>query len=426
MKSKKTYKKVASYEAKKKDVKTCLLLFSGGLDTSIMLKWIHEHYNADIIALTLDLGQQNDDLQKIKEKALMLGAKDAITLDVKDEFANEYLFKGIKANAAYQGDYHLSTPMGRPLIAKKAAETAKMYGADAVAHGCTGKGNDQVRLDSYIVTINPDCKIIAPVREWDMDRQEQIDFAEKNSIPVSANKDNKYSVDDNMWGVTWEGGEIEHPHLIPKLEEFAGSYAASQNPPDKDRLIKLEFENGMPIAVNSEIMNLSKLISELNEIGNEYGIGTAYVVEDRVVGLKNRGVYEHPGAHILLKAHKSLEKYVSTRVLNELKDTMDIKWGYLCYEGKWFDPAFDAINAFNDSVNYKVTGEVTLNLSKGKVDVVAMESPFALTHASFNNGEAEGFNVNASAGFIEINSMQMRNAYQVAKNNFIPNQPYYE
>ena len=409
------YKKVASYEAEIGEVKKVLLLYSGGLDTSVMLKWIQDNYKAHVIALTLDLGQQKDDLEEIKKKALKLGAVKAITLDVKEEFANEYLAKGIKANASYQGDYHLSTPMGRAILGKKAVEIASKEGAETIAHGCTGKGNDQVRIEGYILTHNPTMKIIAPVREWMMDRTQEIKYAQKHGIPVPASIDFPYSVDDNMWGMTWEGGEIEEPHLIAPVEKFLTTYTLANNAPNKQELVNLTFEKGLPVSINGQKLSLAKLIVKLNKLAGKHGVGVVHMFEDRLVGLKNGGIYELPAAHVIIRAHKALEKYVSTRPLNELKETMDIKWGYLCYAALWFDPVMQTINAFNDFVNEKVTGEVAVKLFKGKADVVAMESPFGLSHTSFSTIGGYPFNVNASAGFIEIYSLQMKLANQIGK-----------
>jgi argininosuccinate synthase len=408
MNNKKTYHKVTTYEAKVGEVNKVLLLYSGGLDTSMMLKWIKDEYKADVIALTMDIGQQKDDLEAIKQKALNLGASDAIIFDAKDEFADEVIAKGIKANASYQGDYHLSTPMGRVILAKKSVEFAQKHGVQAIAHGCTGKGNDQVRLDGYILTLDPNMKIIAPVREWQMSRDKQIQYALDNNIPVPASKDFPYSVDDNMWGMTWEGGEIEEPDQISPIERFLTTYNIPQKSPDKAELVKLTFEKGIPVALNSQKMKLSEIIIKLNKIAGNHGIGIVHMFEDRLVGLKNGGVYELPAGHVIIKAHKSLEQYVSTRNLNELKSMLDIKWGYMCYGALWFDPAMKAINAFNDQVNEKVTGEVTINLYKGKADIVSFNSPFGLSHTSFNDGEGYNFNVNASAGFTEIYSLQMK------------------
>src|SRR3990172_7849923 len=319
MKSKNTYKPIASYEAKVGEVKKVLLLYSGGLDTSVILKWIQDYYKAEVIALTLDIGQQVDDLEAIRQKALKFGAVKAITLDVKEEFADKYLAKGIKANASYQGDYHLSTPIGRAILAKKAVEFAKKVEADCIAHGCTGKGNDQVRLDGYIMTLEPKMKIIAPVREWGMDRNEEIKYAKKHEIPVPATFAFPYSVDDNMWGMTWEGGEIEEPNLIAPIEKFLTTYTLAKNAPNKEEFVKLKFEKGIPIALNGEKMTMANLIIKLNKIAGVHGVGVVHMFEDRLVGVKNGGVYELPAAHVIIKAHKRLEKYVSTRQLNELK-----------------------------------------------------------------------------------------------------------
>lgn len=406
------YQKVASYEAKKGEVKTVLLLYSGGLDTSVMLKWIIDEYHADVITLTMDLGQQGDDLSAIRKKALKFGAKKAIVLDVKDEFAKKYIALGIKANASYQGEYHLSTPIGRAITAAKAVEIASMVGADTIAHGCTGKGNDQVRFEGYMLTLNPDIKIIAPVREWNMDRNEEIAYAEKYGIPVPASVDFPYSVDDNMWGMTWEGGEIEDPQYIPKVEKFLTTYTLAKNAPDKEAFITLGFTKGIPTSLNGKHMKLASLITALNSIAGSHGVGVVHLVEDRLIGLKDRGVYELPAGHVIIAAHKALEQYVSTRELNELKNQMDIKWAYLCYGAKWFDPVMDAINSFNAQVNEKVTGTVTVKLYKGTATVVAMTSPFAMHHASFTTNGGYSYNVNASAGFIEVYSLQMKLAHQ--------------
>lgn len=415
MKTNTTYIKTASYEANIGEVKKVLLLYSGGLDTSVMLKWIQDTYHCKVVTLTADLGQQHDNLEPIRQKALKFGAVEAIVLDLKDEFANEYLAKGIKANASYQGDYHLSTPIGRAILGKVAVQMAKRHGCDAIAHGCTGKGNDQVRIDGYILTQDPTIKILAPVREWGMDRNEEIAYAQQHNIPIPATVDVPYSDDDNMWGITWEGGEITDPSLIVPVKKFLTTYTLPEKAPQKPELVKLMFEKGLPVAINGKKMPLAKLIITLNKLAGKHGVGTVHLLEDRLVGLKNRGVYEHPAAHVIIEAHKNLEKYVSTRTLNELKQMLDIKWGYLCYGALWYDPTMNAINAFNDEVNQKVTGVVTIQLFKGNTTVVALTSPFALEHASFNNKEGYGLNVNASAGFIEIYTLQMKLANQVGK-----------
>lgn len=246
-----------------------------------------------------------------------------------------------------------------------------------------------------------------------MDRDEEIKYAEKYKIPVPASANFPYSVDDNMWGMTWEGGEIEEPDKIAPLEKFLTTYTLAKNAPEKEELVKLKFEKGIPVALNGEKLTLAKLIVKLNMLAGKYGVGVVHLFEDRLVGVKNGGIYELPAAHVIIEAHKALEKYVSTRVLNELKETLDIKWAYLCYGALWYDPAMKAINAFNDEVNQKVTGEVTVKLYKGSVTVVAMKSPFGLDHTSFTNLGGYPFNVNASAGFAEIYSLQMKLANQI-------------
>src|SRR3989344_2015994 len=411
------YQKVASYEVKDEKVDNILLLYSGGLDTSVMLKWLQDQYGAKVTTLTLDLGQQHDDLESIKAKALQLGAVEAIVLDAKDEFAEEYLAKGIKANAHYQGEYHLSTAMARAVSAKKGVGVAQKKGIKCIAHGCTGKGNDQVRFDGYILALDSTMKIIAPVREWNMDRNAEIEYAKEHGIPVPVKKDFPYSDDDNMWGMTWEGGEIEDPSLIAPVDRFLTRYTRPKDSENEPTYVKLEFKNGLPCKLNGNVMPLADIIVALNTIGGAQGIGVYYTIEDRLVGLKNRGVWEQPGASVIINAHQALERYVSTRELNELKSQLDLKWGYLCYGAKWYDPVMDAINAFADQINEKVEGEVTLELFKGVVNVVALTSPFALGHASFNVKEGYTYNVNASAGFIEVYTLQMKIANEIARKN---------
>ena len=314
MDNKTAYTHIASYEPKSKaDVNKVVLLYSGGLDTSVMLKWIQDEYKAEVIALCIDIGQQVDDLEAIRQKALSLGAIKSIVIDAKDEFAEKYIARGIKANARYQGDYHLSTPIGRPLLAKLAVRVALEEKADTIAHGCTGKGNDQVRLEGTIVTLNPDIKVIAPVREWGMGRDEEIEYARKNNIPVPHSIDKPYSSDDNMWGVTSEGGEIEKPELIPPLEKILQVCTHPKDAPNEEEIITIEFVKGLPVALNGESLKMADLIIKLNIIAGKHGVGIVHHIEDRVVGLKVRGIYEQPGGHTIIKAHKELEKYVCTR-----------------------------------------------------------------------------------------------------------------
>jgi len=406
------YKKIASYEAKKGEFNKCLLLYSGGLDTSVMLKWIQDEYNCQVVTLTIDLGQTADNLAEIKQKALNLGAVEAIVYDAKDEFADILLSEAIKANADYQGGYALGCPLGRVMISKVAVKVAKEHGCQVVAHGCTGKGNDQVRFEGYITTLDPSLKIIAPVREWGMGREEEIAYAEKHDIPVKQKKATPYSYDENMWSNTGEGGEIEDPKLIPPLENILQWCNIPQKAPDQEELLEIEFVKGVPIALNNQKIKLSELIMQANKIGAKHGVGVFHLIEDRIVGLKVRGVYENPGASILIAAHKKLEMLVSTREENELKSFLDNKWAYLTYGAKWYDPVMYHIHAYLNSQNKKVSGKVKVKLYKGNITVVAVESPnslFNIDLATFNKNAS--FNQNASPGFIELYTLAQKTAY---------------
>lgn len=403
------YIKVSNYEGRKGEVKKVVLLYSGGLDTSVMLKWIQEEYGAQVVALTIDIGQQADDLEEIRKKALKFGAIKAIVIDAKNEFAYHYIAKGIKANASYQGKYHMSTPLGRPLLAKLAVQVAREENCDTIAHGCTGKGNDQVRIEGTVLTLAPEMKLIAPVREWSMGRDEEIEYAKLHKIPVKQTSDKPYSYDDNMWGVTGESGEIENPELIPPLDKILQVCQLIENTPNKPKYIKIDFVKGIPVKLEGKRLNLTQIIQKLNVLGAKHGVGVTHHIEDRLVGLKVRGLYEAPAAEIIINAHFNLEKYVCTRIENEFKAEVDNKWAYLCYGALWYEPLMDDLNAFIDKINEKVTGTVTVKLFKGVAEVVAVKTAntiFDEKLATFMRNNA--YNQNASPGFIEIYTMQMR------------------
>ena len=372
-----TYHKTASHEAHKGTFNTCLLLYSGGLDTSVMLKWIREHYECEVIALSVDLGQRADNMDWIKEKAIKLGAKECIVYDAKEEFA-ELCAEAIKANADYQGGYALGCPLGRVMISKLAVRFAREYGCEVIAHGCTGKGNDQVRFEGYITTLDPSLKIIAPVREWAMGRDEELEYAQAHNIPIEQTKESPYSYDENMWANTGEGGEIENPELIPPLENILKWCNTPVNAPDEEEILEITFEQGIPIALNGKEQPLVDIIQELNKTGGKHAVGYFHLIEDRIVGLKVRGIYENPAAHILISAHQDLEQLVSTREENELKYIIDNKWAYLCYGAKYFEPVMDNIRAFIDNQNKKVNGTVKVRLYKGNCEIVALSSPYSL------------------------------------------------
>ncbi|HLD96869.1 MAG TPA: argininosuccinate synthase, partial [Candidatus Nanoarchaeia archaeon] len=402
-----SYTKVSSYEAKKGEAKRVVLLYSGGLDTSCMLKWIQEEYGAELITVTVDIGQIADDLGAIKQKALNLGAKKALVIDAKDEFAEHYLAKAIKANGSYQGPYYMATALGRPLLARIAVEIAAKENADAIAHGCTGKGNDQVRIEATALTLNPKIKIIAPVREWGMGRDEEIEYAKKHNIPVPVTLDKPYSYDENMWGSSAESGEIEDPAKVIPLKKALQVCTLPEEAPDKPEEITIGFERGVPVSLNGNRMKLAELIAKIARLGAAHGIGIVHHIEDRLVGLKIRDLYEMPAAHIIITAHRNLEKYVSTRQENYFKETVDNEWAHLCYTGLWYEPLMDDLNAFINKMNEKVTGTVRLKLYKGNAEVIALESPNALYDlklATFMKDYT--FNQNASPGFIELWSLQ--------------------
>jgi len=405
----------ASYEASPEEVGRVLLLYSGGLDTSVMLKWIQDQYAAEIVALTVDLGQPGEDFEVVKAKALRLGALDCLVVDAREEFAHEYVLPAIKANALYGGGYPLFTALGRPLIGKLAVEKARETGCDTIAHGCTGKGNDQVRIEATVTTLDPGLKIIAPVRSWQMGREEEIAYAREHGIPIKGGTEAPpYSVDDNLWGRSSEGGPIEDLSK-PLRSDVLDLVTPPEQAPDEAQELRVEFLEGRPVALDGERLDLVELIRRATEIGGRHGVGIVDHIEDRIVGLKVRDVYEVPAAEILLTAHKELEKLVCTIHQNNFKPDLDRHWGYMVYAGLWYEPLLGDLNAFMDSVNRYVTGAVTVRLYKGKVSVVARESPNALYDPELAGFGASGglFSQQASPGFIELWSLQSRMAHRV-------------
>lgn len=393
----------------------CVLLYSGGLDTSCMLRWIRENYGYDLITLTMDVGQRSKDFQRVKDKALGLGAKEAIVVDAKKEFADGYVSKAIKANALYQGEYPLSTAIARPLKAKWAVKIAEETGADAVAHGCSGKGNDQVRFDVTISTLNPALTIIAPVREWGMTRDEEIEYVKREGIPLSMDASSRYSIDENLWGRSCECGDLEHPEKEPPPDAL-GWVTPPGIAPDTPEYVDLEFIEGLPVALNGKNMELWELVVELNGIAGRHGVGVIDHMEDRIVGLKSRELYECPAATVILKAHRDLEKYVCTRHENSFKPLVDQRWTEMAYYGLWVDPLMDALEAFIDEVNEKVEGSVKVKLFKGKALVVGRNSPKALYDLKLATYKGDQtFDQEASKGFTELWGLQSRMANHIRK-----------
>jgi argininosuccinate synthase len=407
--------RVASYEAAPDEVGRVLLLYSGGLDTSVMLRWIQEAYGAEIVALTVDLGQPEEDWEVVTGKARALGALDAVVVDAREEFAREYVLRAIRANALYGGGYPLFTALGRPLIAKLAVEHARRAGCDTIAHGCTGKGNDQVRIEAAIATLDPGLKVIAPVREWRMGREQEIAYAREHGIPVAGGSEAPpYSIDDNLWGRSSEGGSIEHLDQPPADDVFR-LVVRPEEAPDEPELVTVAFERGCPVAIDGVELELVPLIERAAELGRRHGVGIVDHIEDRIVGLKVRDLYEVPAAAILLTAHRELEKLVCTSHQNNFKPELERQWAYLCYAGLWHEPLRSDLDSYMDAVNEYVTGEVTLKLYKGSVTPVARSSPYALyDRALAGFGESGGeFSQQASPGFIELFSLQSRMAHRV-------------
>jgi argininosuccinate synthase len=410
-----TLSKTASYEAEPGEVGRVLLLYSGGLDTSVMLKWIQDEYEAEVVALTVNLGQPGEDYDVVKGKALRLGALDCHVVDAREEFAHGYVAPAIKANALYGGGYPLFTALGRPLIAKLAVEYARRTGCDTIAHGCTGKGNDQVRIESTVIALDPEMKIIAPVRGWQMGREEEIAYAREHGIPVKGGTETPpYSIDDNLWGRSSEGGPIEDIEEPPRDDVFQ-LVTRPEEAPDEHEDVVVGFERGVPVALNGEPLELVDLLERAGEIGSRHGIGIVDHIEDRIVGLKVRDLYEVPAAALILTAHKELEKLVGTIHQNTFKPQLDNHWAYLVYAGLWYEPLLQDLNALMDSVNEQVTGEITMRLYKGSARPVARRSPNALYDPALAGfGESGGlFSQQASPGFIELWSLQSRMAYNV-------------
>src|SRR3954454_13500471 len=402
----------ASYEANHDEVDRVLLLYSGGLDTSVMLKWIKDEYEAEDVTLTVNLGQPGEDYGEVEGKARQLGAVETFVVDAREEFARDFVAPAIKANAVYGLGYPLFTALGRPLIAKLAVDYARRSGCDTIAHGCTGKGNDQVRIEATVATLAPELKVIAPVRSWQMGRDEEIAYARKHGIPVKGGVETApYSIDDNLWGRSSEGRWIEDLSHAPDDDVFQ-LVTRPELAPDEPQVLTVTFEAGVPVAIDGERLGLVALIERAAEIGIRHGVGIVDHVEDRIVGLKVRDIYEVPAAAIVLKAHRELERLTGTIHQNQFKPALDQRWAYLVYAGLWWEPLREDIEAYIEHVNRRVTGTIGLKLFKGSVRVVTRESPFAVYDAQLATFAESGglFSQNASPGFIEIWSLQARMA----------------
>jgi argininosuccinate synthase len=405
----------ASYEARPEDVNRVLLLYSGGLDTSVMLKWIQDEYDAEVVTLTVNLGQPGEDYEVVEGKARQLGAVDTYVVDAREEFANDFVVPAIKANAIYGLAYPLFTALGRPLIAKLACEYARRAGCDTIAHGCTGKGNDQVRIEATVATLAPELKIIAPVRSWAMGRDEEIAYAREHGIPVKGGVESApYSIDDNLWGRSSEGKWIEDLSHAPEDDVFQ-LVTRPELAPDEPEIVDVTFEAGVPVALNGERLEIVELLERAAALGIKHGVGIVDHIEDRIVGLKVRDIYEVPAAEILLTAHRELEKLIGTIHQNQFKPELDRQWAYLVYAGLWWEPLRTDLDAYMESVNARVTGTIGIKLYKGSARVVTRESPNAVYDAQLATFAESGglFSQQASPGFIEIWSLQSRLAWRL-------------
>jgi argininosuccinate synthase len=412
-----TIARTASYEADPGEVGRVLLLYSGGLDTSVMLKWIQDEYEAEVVALTVNLGQPGEDFDVVRGKAMDLGALECYVVDAREEFAHEYVKPAIKANGNYGGGYPLFTALGRPLIAKLAVEKAREAACDTIAHGCTGKGNDQVRIESTVIALDPSMKIIAPVRGWQMGREEEIEYARRHGIPVKGGTEAPpYSIDDNIWGRSSEGGPIEDLREPPRDDVFE-LVTAPGDAPDSHQDLRVEFERGVPVALDGERLGLVELIERAAEAGARHGVGIVDHIEDRIVGLKVRDLYEVPAAEIILTAHRELETLVGTIHQNRFKRSLDEQWAFLVYAGLWYEPLRENLDAYMDSVNDQVTGEIVIRLFKGRAMAVARSSPNALYDEELAGFSQSGglFSQQASPGFIELWSLQSRMAHGIRR-----------
>ena len=386
-----------------------ILAYSGGLDTSVMIKWLQEKYDLDVVTVTLDVGQK-EDFRAIREKAKSLGVLKHYSIDAKEEFARHYVFPAIKANALYEGKYPINSALSRPLIASKMVEIARKEGASSVAHGCTGKGNDQVRFDVTIKSLAPDLSIIAPVREWKMARDEEIKFAEANGVRIPVNLSNPYSIDENLWGRSIECGVLDLPDQEPPGEVFEWT-VPPEKAPEKPEYVAIAFEEGVPHAINDDHLEPAELIQNLNEIAGKHGVGRIDHMEDRLVGIKSREVYECPAATVLLEAHHDLEKMVLTQHEIQFKQMVDAQWTFLVYAGLWTDPLKEDLEAFINETQIRVSGSVKLKLYKGGFQIVGRSSPMSLYDhdlATYNIGTS--FDQAWSQGFIEIWGLQTRMA----------------
>lgn len=391
-----------------------VLAYSGGLDTSVSIKWIQEKYGYDVIALGVDVGEGKD-LEEVRDKALKIGAIKSLVVDAKEMLAYEYLLPALKANALYEGKYPLSSALSRPLISRLLVDVAKQEEAIAVAHGSTGKGNDQVRFEVSIQALAPDLQVLAPVRQWGMTRDEEIAYAKEKGIPIPVDLDNPFSIDANIWGRACEAGVLEDPWVEAPEEAFAWTNPLEKTP-DEPLYVEIGFVKGVPVSIDGKSMELVELIERLNEFGGQHGVGRIDHIENRLVGIKSREVYENPGALILINAHKELEFLTLPREVTRFKSVVDQEMARLIYEGLWYSPLRDALSAFVDETQKVVSGTIRVKLHKGQHQVVGRKSVYSLYNeelATYSEGDV--FDHRAAEGFIKLWGLSTRVFAEVQK-----------
>lgn len=403
---------------KKEDIKKVVLAYSGGLDTSVIIPWLKEHYNnCEVIAACADLGQ-GDELEPVHDKALKTGASKCYIMDLKEEFISDYVWPTVKAGAVYEKKYLLGTSFARPLIAKKLVEIAEKEGADAIAHGATGKGNDQVRFELSVKALAPQLAIIAPWREWELrSRDQEIDYAAAHNIPIPVSHDHDYSMDRNMWHLSHEGSDLEDPWNAPKDELFIVTNIP-EKAPDKPEYVELKYVEGVPVSVNGEKLSPAKLVEKLNEIGIRNAVGITDMVEDRLVGMKSRGVYENPAGAIIYYGHNDLENLCLDRATQSFKQQVSIRYSELVYDGMWFSPLREALDAFVNETQKTVTGTVRMKLYKGNIYSAGVKSPYSLYSQEYVTfGEDEVYNQADATGFINLFGLPLKVRALMKKGN---------
>lgn len=389
-----------------------VLAYSGGLDTSVAIRWLKENYGLEVVALTVDVGNERD-FTAIKEKALKVGAVKAVVIDVKEQFVNHFIFPALKADALYEGQYPLATALSRPLIGKLMVDVAYDEGAVAVAHGCTGKGNDQVRIEVSVNALAPELKIIAPAREWGMTREETIKYAERYGIPVPVTVATPYSTDENLWGRSIECGVLEDPWVEPPEDAFAWTKSPKETP-DAPGYVEIEFEQGAPVAIDGKKMGGVMLVQTLNEMAGNYGVGRIDHLENRLVGIKSREIYEAPAAMVLLQAHQSLQAMTLSKEQSRFKQKVAVEYADLVYNGLWFTSLHEDLAAYIQSSQRHVTGTVRLKLFKGSCSVVGRKSPYSLySYGLATYDKDDVFDQSAAAGFIQIWGLPAKTQAQV-------------